>query len=136
MKPIVLPPKDREHAIAGVSRMLAEVFPGKPVRVKVEVAKKTRTDSQNRTLWGLVYPAIMKAGGETLGGWEATDLHEFFLIEHYGSEIVQVFGRKRHKPLRRSSSLSTVEFAEHVEFIQRFCAQQGIYVPDPNEDAT
>jgi hypothetical protein len=79
------------------------------------------------------YPTILKEGGETLRGWEADDLHEYFLISHFGSEIIEGFGAKRHKPLKRSSKLSTTEFMDFVAHIQRKAAELGVYIEDPNE---
>ncbi len=40
-------------------------------------------------------------------------------------------GRKKIKPRKRSSRLTTGEFADYVAFIQRRCAEHGIYIPDP-----
>jgi hypothetical protein len=60
-------------------------------------------------------------------------LHEYFLGEHFGWETLEGFGRKRLRPLKRSSKLSTAEFAAFVDFIQRKAAELGIYIPDANE---
>jgi hypothetical protein len=94
--------------------------------------KRTRSNEQNAYLWGVVYPAIL----QHLPGWDADDLHEYFLGEHYGWETLEGLGRKRLKPIRRSSKLSTTEFGDHVAFIQRAMAEKGIYVPDPNEEVS
>jgi hypothetical protein len=102
---------------------------------KIEIAenKRKRSDDQNRYLWGGVYPSIIAAGGEQLRGWTAEDLHEFFLGEIYGWEVIEGFGRKRMKPVRRSSKMNTTEFSEFVAQIQQRMAQMGIYVPDPEQ---
>jgi hypothetical protein len=34
------------------------------------------------------------------------------------------------KPIRRSSRLNKMEFADYVNFIQRKAADMGIYIPD------
>lgn len=98
---------------------------------KVTIAewKRTRSNEQNAYLWGVVYPTVL----QHLEGWDADDLHEYFLGEHFGWTTLEGFGRKRLKPLRRSSRLSTTEFSDHVGFIQRTMAEKGIYIPDPNE---
>jgi len=124
---------DRSDILGKILRFAHQLGTDKRWRVTIEPYKKTRSTSQNAYLWGVVYPAILAAG--QLDGWTAEDVHEFFLIDHFGSEVIEGFGRKRHKPLRRSSSLSTVEFMEYVAHIQQFCAERGIYVPDPNEEA-
>jgi hypothetical protein len=100
-------------------------------RIEIAEHKRKRSDDQNRYLWGAVYPSILNAGAEQLRGWTAEDLHEFFLGEIYGWEVIEGFGRKRMKPVRRSSKMNTAEFAEYVSRIQQRMAELGIYVPDP-----
>jgi hypothetical protein len=101
-------------------------------KITVSEWKRTRSNEQNAYLWGVVYPTIL----QHLPGWDADDLHEYFLGEHFGWETLEGLGRKRLKPIRRSSRLSTTEFSDHVDFIQRAMAEKGIYVPDPNEEMT
>lgn len=96
--------------------------------------KSRRTSEQNKLLWA-IYGDILNAGGETLGGWTAEDLHEFFLIDHFGSETVDIFGRKRLKPLRRSSRLSKSEFSGLVDHIVRFMAERGVVLSVPGDMA-
>lgn len=98
-------------------------------KIEVTEQKATRSNEQNAYLWGVVYPTVL----QNLPGWDADDLHEYFLGEHYGWQTLEGMGRKRLKPVRRSSRLSTTEFSDHVAFIQRAMAEKGIYVPDPNE---
>lgn len=100
-------------------------------RVEVSEAKPVRSNNQNRYLWGVVYPTIIQAG--RLDGWEAQDIHEYLLGECFGWETVEAFGRKRQRPIRRSSKLSKLEFIDFTRFIQNRMAEHGIYVPDPNE---
>lgn len=100
-------------------------------RVEVSEAKPIRSNNQNAYLWGVVYPAILKVGN--LDGWEAADVHEYLLGEWAGWEVVEAFGRKRQRPIRRSSKLTKLEFVDFVRFIQNRMAEHGIYVPDPNE---
>lgn len=123
----------RDSAIERIAAFLGRLPMDKAWRVEVTEQKRTRTQQQNRYLWGVAYPAILTGGGEALSGWEAEDLHEYFLGEHFGWETIEGFGRKRHKPLRRSARLTTVEFSDFVGFIQRKAAELGIYVPDPEE---
>ena len=130
----ILPKSERpDSAIAKIAGFLARLPTDKAWRVGVQELRKSRSGAQNRYLWGVVYPAILEAGGEALGGWTADDLHEYFLGEHFGWETIEGFGRRRMKPLRRSSKLTTMEFSDFVASIQRKAAELGIYVPDPNE---
>jgi len=122
---------DRTDMLGRIIRFCHQLGAEKRWRITIEPYVKRRSNSQNAYLWGVVYPTILAAGN--LGGWTAEDLHEFFLGEHFGWEQMEGFGRKRMKPIRRSSKLSTIEFNEYVAHIQRFMAEKGVYVPDPNE---
>lgn len=127
----VLPATEREGAIRRLSVELLAAFPGKRVKVEYGEAKSKRSSEQNAYLWGVVYPTILQSG--RLDGWNAEDVHEYLLGEIYGWETVEGFGRKRLRPLRRSSRMNKVEFANYVAEIQRRMAELGIYIADPNE---
>jgi hypothetical protein len=123
---------DRTDMLGRILRFAHQLSPQKRWRVTIEPFKKTRSSSQNAYLWGVVYPTILGAG--QLEGWTADDLHEFFLGEHFGWERVSGFGKTKQRPIRRSSKLSTLEFQDYVAHIQRFMAERGVYIPDPNEE--
>jgi hypothetical protein len=132
MQTITLPKGRTEAAQASaVMRALESLSTDKAWRIEIREQKATRSDAQNRFLWGVAYPTVLEAGGEALAGWEAEDLHEYFLGECYGWETLEGMGRKRVRPIRRSSRLSKTEFADYVAFIQRRAAQMGIVIPDP-----
>ena len=126
----ILPPEvaDRERVADNLRAFVMAALPGKRLKVTVEEAKKRRSDDQNRALWGVAYKTLSDATGN-----DPEDLHTFFLGEHFGWEVVTVMGEKKRRPMRRSSGLSTVEFAEFYNFIQRRAAEAGYYVPDPGE---
>lgn len=121
--------KGREDAGNAV-RFLDGLAKDKAWLVEVRELRPRRSDEQNRYLWGVVYPAIT----ERLEGWTKEDVHEYCLGECFGWETVEGLGRKRHRPLKRSSRLSKTEFVDYVDFIQRRMAGHGIYVPDPGEE--
>jgi hypothetical protein len=62
-------PKDsnREPVVSRLAKFLLSLPTAKAWRVTVEEQKKTRSDPQNRYLWGVCYPAVLRGGGETLG---------------------------------------------------------------------
>lgn len=124
----------REGAIARIARVLSTLPLESAWRLEVHEHKPTRSNQQNRYLFGCVYPTILREGGEAMGGWSADDLHEFFLIDHFGHEVHELFGKKRLKPMRRSSRLSKQEFSDFIAHIQRFMAERGVYVPDADPD--
>lgn len=99
--------------------------------MEVKKFQRRRSSDQNSYLWGIVYATICKQ----LEGWEPQDVHEYCLGEWSGWETVEGLGRKRLKPVRRSSKLSVKEFAEYVDFIQRRMAEHGIYIESQNERA-
>lgn len=107
---------------------------GHDIKITVEEARSTRSSEQNRLLWSL-YTDILHKGGEAMGGWTKDDLHDFFLGTHFGWEVIEGFGQKRKKPMRRSSRLNTVEFSELVEFIVRYMAEHGVYLSLPGDMA-
>jgi hypothetical protein len=121
-------PEQREHVYIALAGFLTKLPIVSAWEIIVGPYKKHRSDQQNRYLWGVIYPTITK----TLHGWTADDVHEYMLGEWSGWETLEGLGRKRLRPIRRSSKLSTSEFAEFVGFIQQRMAEHGVYIPDPN----
>ena len=126
------PPDQIANAIAN---MVSRLDPAQSWQITVEAFKPKRSDQQNAFLWGVVYPSVLEGGGEALRGWTTNDLHEYFLIEAWGSEVIEGFGRKRHKPLRRSSKLTKQEFSDYLAIIEAKCAELGIHIPEPNYES-
>jgi hypothetical protein len=118
-----------DRNLSRVVNVLSVLPKERPYVLEITEQKQTRSLEQNAYLWGVVYPTIM----DTLQGWEAEDIHEFFLGEHFGWETIEGLGKKKLKPIKRSSKLSTKEFKDHWEFIQRYMSERGVYIPDPNE---
>lgn len=100
--------------------------------LKTILRKSRRTDSQNATLW-MVYQQIIDRGGEAMRGFSKEDLHEFFLIDHFGGETKELFGRKRIKPYKRSSRLTKMEFADYLDHIVRFMAERSVVLDLPGD---
>jgi hypothetical protein len=101
--------------------------------ITITQRSKRRSMSQNSFLWGVVYPYIIAGGGEALAGWTAEDLHEYFLGEIFGWEVLEGMGRKRMKPVKRSSRMTKTEFMDYLEQISQRCAEMGIVIPEPEE---
>lgn len=126
----IIPKGGMEFRLKQIGSFLAALSKGRAWRITVEELRTTRSQQQNRYLWGGVYPAILKH----LPGWTADDVHEYCLGEWAGWELLEAFGRKRYRPLKRSSKLSKMEFVDYIADIQRRMAERGIYVPDPDEN--
>ena len=118
-------PEDRRRAHVAIDKMDA------PFRVKLSKAGQ-RSTSQNAYIWGVCYETILEHGLREQG-WTAGDLHDYFLGEHFGWETLEAFGRRRMRPIKRSSGLSKTEFTDYIAFIQRKAADLGVYIPDPEE---
>lgn len=132
MKRIFTPGTPVEQVMKAVAAMMT-ALPAKPFAVTVEVWKKPRTNQQNAYLWGVVYPAVIEGGGEALGGFTRDDVHEWLLGECFGWQTLEGFGRKRMRPLKRSSALNKQEFSDYLTFIDTKCAEFGIVIPEPYE---
>ena len=132
MKRIFPKNTSKENMIRSIVVLVRDIDESKAWQVTVEEFKKPRTNQQNAYLWGVVYPAILEAGGEMLRGWLADDLHEYFLGEIYGWETLEGMGRKRLRPLKRTSRMTRSEFMEYLEQISQRCANMGIVIPEPN----
>ena len=105
---------------------------GFAVWIEVKDGKPTRTMAQNNYLWS-AYQQILDQGGEAMGGWTKDDLHEFFLIQHFGADVKEMFGKKRLKPKQRSSRLNKQEFTDLIATIQQFMAERGVVIADPDQ---
>ncbi len=123
----------RDVAICNIVDALEDLPMDQGFRVEIHEHSATRSELQNRTLWW-VYGNILKLGGNTMAGWTKEDLHDHFLIEHFGHTVIAGFGRRRMKPVRRSSRLSKTEFAEFVDFIYSYMANLGVVLPLPDPD--
>lgn len=92
-----------------------------PVRVTVGKRRKGRSDNQNRYYWG----CVVKLAGDHFG-YVSEEMHDAFKY---------LFLRREEpgKPLTLGSTakMSTGEFCEYVENCRRWCAEQGLIVPDP-----
>jgi hypothetical protein len=129
----IFPRNTSKEAIAqAVAVLVRDIDESKAWQVTVEEFKKPRTNQQNAYLWGVVYPAILEAGGEMLRGWLADDLHEYFLGEIYGWETLEGMGRKRLRPLKRTSRMTRSEFMNYLEEVSQRCANMGIVIPEPS----
>jgi hypothetical protein len=121
----------RQRAIDRLLTIVMNLPRGKMYLVTIEEKRRGRSLEQNAYLWGVCYPTILEAGKEELRGWEAEELHEFFLGECYGWKRLRLGGESAYIPRRRSSRLSVGEFKDYIDFVQRRAAGFGIVIPDP-----
>jgi hypothetical protein len=124
----------REGAIARIGKVLAALPMDKAWRIEIHEQKAKRSLSQNRLLWSL-YQQVIDKGGEAMAGWRKEEVHDFFLGEWAGWDRVEVFGRVKLRPLRRSSALNKQDFADFIDFIVTFMADRGVWLDMPEECA-
>lgn len=135
---ITLPPKDREGAIKRVAETLRFFQLGKPVNVKLTIARPERTPPQLRYLWGVAYPILADHGG-----YERDDVHEYLCGCHFGWREKRLpGGRVEQVPIRSTTVdadgnrdvIDGDEFWRYVEFVQRVGARAGVVIPDPDPE--
>lgn len=143
MKPTILPPTGRELMIAGLAKMLTTIFPGKPVRVTVEIAQPDKTPAQNRYLWAVPYKLLSE-----VTGYEAEELHEWACGSHWGWKDRKCPRSPRNDagvvsvPIRTTTRDENGEpnkcSAEDMGLLwarlQKLGASFGIVIPDPDKD--
>lgn len=122
----------RERLAKNVSQEVMRLDPKKAWVVDIKTKQAKRTDDQNNLLWK-IYTEILEKGGETLGGYSKNDLHEFFLSAHFGTEFREVFGKSMEVPKHRSKNLPKRDFAEYVDSIVRFMAEEGVVIDMPDD---
>lgn len=129
---IFILPKDK----AVLSTFIDRLPMARKWKVTVDAYRRTRSNPQNNALWGVAYPAIKDATGN-----DPEDLHTMFCGDFFGWVEYDVLGQRKKKPRRttttdesgKRSVLTTLEFMDFYEHIQRKCAEFGVYVPSPGE---
>ncbi len=61
----------RDRVAAQIATFVAALDAGRPYRVTIEEAKSTRTNQQNRYLWGVAYKLIADAVGYEVDALQA-----------------------------------------------------------------
>ena len=143
MRPTVLPPTNRDAMIGGLAKLLATVFPGKPVRVTVEIAQPDKTPAQNRYLWKVPYKMLSDATG-----YEAEEIHEWMCGAIWGWKDRKCLKSPRNPegiastPIRSTTidengepnKCSAEDMVRLWEKAQRVGAARGVVIPDPDKD--
>ena len=121
-----------EQLAVAAARMVQGLSSDRAWCIEVLEWKKPRTQQQNSFLWGVAYPCILEGGGEALAGWTRDDIHEYMVGEWGGWQTLEGFGRKRLRPLKRSSALTKQEFSDYLLFLETKCLDMGIVIPEPS----
>ena len=124
--------KERSSAMNRIANFLSRLPKDRDFKVEISEQKPRRTNSQNALMWAL-YGDILERGGPDMAGWDKDDLHRFFCIEHFGSEVKTVFGRSRHVPVRTTSGLNKQEMSDYIDHMVRFMAEHGVVLKLPGD---
>jgi len=131
-----LPPKDRDGALAKLLPVLRLYQEGKPVNVKISIARPERTIPQLRYLRGVPYEMLAEAMG-----FEPDEISEYLCGCYWGWKPKTLpGGRAQEVPIRTTTvdadgNRDVIEgepFWKYVEWIQRVGARHGLVIPDPD----
>lgn len=143
MNEIILTPHRSEHEIARVAAFIKHCMPGKRLRITVQAAVKERTSPQCRYLNGVAYKIVSEATG-----YERDEVSEWCCGTYFGWKQVKCPKSPSNPegvkdvPLRTTTRnadgkrevLPWDQFAEYVAWMQRFFAQKGLFIPDPDQE--
>jgi len=126
---------ERGAVLANLHAFVDRLPVSKSWRIEIKEARKDRTCPQNAALWGVAYPKLTEVTGYT-----AEELHHEFCGRYFGWEVVDIFGERRRRPRRTTTSneqgerdvLGTVEFAAFYDMVQQIGAEAGVDVPSPD----
>lgn len=95
----------------------------------IEKRKKKRSTEQNAYLHGVILPLIRDFFLDKGYDYSTEDIKDwlkargFFGFKSFGKEQIPC----------HTSELSTIDFMVAIEKIQRFFAEKGLVIPDPNQ---
>lgn len=142
MPEFTLPAGSRKRSLPLAMTVLESLDEQTAWKVTVEPVKRQRSHNQNAYLWAVPYKIISEHTG-----YEIEELHEYLLGCFFGWREKKVPKKPSNikgvesVPLRttttnengKRSVLTTTQFAEYVDFIQRFAAKKlGLVLPDPD----
>ncbi len=119
-----------------IPRLMYQFF-GKTLEINIEFYHTQRSNAQNRYLHGVVIPVIIAWAYETDGYRYSIQDVKSFLYEHVlkeRSQMKQVFGVEVNVQEGKSfSSMTTTEFNNAIEYIQRYFLDRGCNIPNPTK---
>ncbi len=109
---------------------------GKRFGFELGEEENTRTARQNKFLWGVCYPLVVRAlleRGEA--GVNKDVVHKLLTEMFLEPQIVYVKTLNKVVTEYSSKRLTKRQFSDYWKLIQQWAAEQlQIYIPDPNED--
>jgi len=143
MKRTLILPKvdDASYWLQSVEAFLRKVSPGKNWQLTLEPYRRERSNQQNRYLRGVCAKLLSDHTG-----YEVDEVYEYLLGTYFGWRQERCPKTPsnprglRDLPVRSTTRnedgerevLKDREFWDFVEWIQRFGAQHGVHIPDPD----
>ena len=109
-------------------------FDGKFLTIELREFHPTRSNQQNRFVFGVIYPAI-KAHLQKFGAvMSIEEIHEFTVarVWCHTQAVVMPDGEVYTKRLS-STKLSKAEWQEFIEVTRAYWAERGLMLPHPND---
>jgi hypothetical protein len=138
----LLPRGKRERALKLALDILSSLDELVAWKIVAEPVKHVRSASQNAYLWAVPNKMISDKTG-----YEAEEVHEYLCGQYFGWKDKKVPKKPRNAegiesvPIRTTTTnengkrciLTTMQFADYVDFVQRFAAQKlHLIIPDPD----
>ena len=98
---------------------------GQAVQISITPRRKPRSLQENNYYWGVVIPLLCDWSGFT-----AEEMHDAIK-----NKFLFDFDKRHGLALIGSTSkLSTVEFEKLMSEIRTWASEQGVFIPEPNEE--
>lgn len=98
---------------------------GQAVQIEISPRRKKRSLAENSYYWGVVIPLLCD-----WSGFSAEEMHDAIKNKF-------LFGYDKRHGLARigsTATLSTVEFEQLMSEIRMWASDQGVFIPEPNEE--
>ena len=107
------------------------------VMITIEKYFDKRSLKQNAYYWGVVVPHVYNFYKESYGeDLTREEIHNYHLSKIAGHKVkmIEVLGEVIISQTgKRTSEMNTKEFGEFIENVHRFWAENGFFIPDPDE---
>jgi hypothetical protein len=113
-----------EHVKKSVSLWVRTFPDGTKLDIVIKKQKAQRTNEQNKYYWGVVIPILAD-----YFGYESDEMHMVLR-----GKFLRIHDEKHPDFViaKSTTKLSTTDFVEYIEVIQRWAAaEHGIYIPPP-----
>lgn len=111
-----------------------QTFAGKEVEVIVHRPRSKRSDPQNRYYWAGVVPIVCRGLNDVGYRINEAETHEYLKATFLKDSIVNELTGELLPMIGSTRKLTTVEFMEYIQDIQRWAAEfLGVDIPDPCE---